>query len=72
MDIAAHIIAAGFRLRAQEYRVMLAEMGRAGVVEVAFAQRLASTVGFRKSIFHDYPQVDAILALLPHPETGVG
>jgi uncharacterized protein YutE (UPF0331/DUF86 family) len=68
VDIASHIITADFSSRAQEYREMITELGRVGVLEPEFAQRLAPLAGFRNILVHDYLQVDPVIVhdLLVH------
>jgi uncharacterized protein YutE (UPF0331/DUF86 family) len=58
VDIAAHIITADFHSRVQEYREMITELGKVGVLEADFAQRLAPIASFRNILVHDYLQVD--------------
>ena len=65
VDIASHIITADFRLRAQDYREMITELGRVGVLEPALAQRSAPLAGFRNMLVHDYLQFDASLVYDP-------
>jgi len=60
-DIAAHIITADFHSRAQEYREMINELGRVGILEPEFAQRLAPLAGFRNILVHDYLMVDPVI-----------
>lgn len=58
VDIASHIVTADFRSRVQEYREVINELGRVGVLEPEFARRLAPLAGFRNILVHDYLVVD--------------
>jgi uncharacterized protein YutE (UPF0331/DUF86 family) len=60
-DIASHIITADFHSRAQEYREMITELGKVGILEPDFAQRLAPLAGFRNILVHDYLVVDPVI-----------
>jgi len=58
VDIAAHIITADFHSRVQEYREMISELGKVGVLDSDFAQQLAPIASFRNVLVHDYLLVD--------------
>ena len=46
VDIATHIVTADFHFRADEYREMISQLGKVGVVDPEFAQKLAPFAGF--------------------------
>jgi uncharacterized protein YutE (UPF0331/DUF86 family) len=61
VDIATHVITADFHSRAQEYREMITELGKVGVLDPEFARRVAPLAGFRNILVHDYLLVDPVI-----------
>ncbi len=58
LDIGAHILAADFGKRPQEYREIIRQMGSVGVLPRDFAKRIAGMSGFRNILVHSYLEID--------------
>lgn len=58
IDIAVHILASDFSLRADNYRDVILSLGSEGVFPLEFAQRFAGIAGFRNILIHEYLAVD--------------
>lgn len=59
LDIGAHILAAETEETPDEYREVLRNLGRSGVLPAEFAERIAPMAGFRNILVHEYAVVDA-------------
>ena len=60
IDINFHLITAGGGAPPSDYYASFVELGRLGVLEPAFAQRLAPSAGLRNRLVHEYDEVDPV------------
>ncbi|MEK6607048.1 MAG: DUF86 domain-containing protein [Myxococcota bacterium] len=58
LDVAAHLVAASGGRFVEEYRAVVLEVGRLGLVGSDVAQRLADAAGFRNVSIHNYLELD--------------
>jgi len=60
IDINFHLITAGGAAPPSDYYASFVELGRLGVLDPAFAQHLAPSVGLRNRLVHEYDEVDPV------------
>ena len=60
IDINFHLITAGGAAPPSDYYASFVELGRLGVLDPAFAQRLAPSAGLRNRLVHEYDGVDPV------------
>jgi uncharacterized protein YutE (UPF0331/DUF86 family) len=60
IDINFHVITSSGGAPPSDYHASFIELGRMGVLDVAFALRLAPSAGLRNRLVHEYDEVDPI------------
>lgn len=60
IDINFHLITASGAAPPSDYYASFLELGRMGVVDVTFAQRLAACAGLRNRLVHEYDEIDPL------------
>lgn len=57
-DVGAHLLAGLGIGTAAEYRDIILDLGRHGIIPLDFAQRISSMAGFRNILVHQYLEID--------------
>jgi uncharacterized protein YutE (UPF0331/DUF86 family) len=59
IDINYHLLTESGRPPPTDYYASFVELGTAGILDTAFARRIAASAGLRNRIVHDYDELDA-------------
>lgn len=60
IDINFHLISASGAAPPSDYYASFLELGRMGVMDMAFAQQLAPSAGLRNRLVHEYDELDPL------------
>ena len=60
LNIATHVLTAGFAVPAEDYAGVIRALGRVGVLPTDFAERFAVVAGFRNVLAELYVEVDQV------------
>ncbi len=57
-DVSAHLLAGLGMGTPADYRAVILDLGRHGIIPFAFAQRISAMAGFRNILVHQYLEID--------------